>query len=304
MAVRRGAQDYLLKTRLDDYLLPKALRSMVERAAIAEVLYEEQERARVTLNSIGDAVMSTDVLGHVTYLNAVAETMTGWSREAAAGHRIEEVFQIIDATTREAAQNPMALAIRENKTMGLTANCVLIRRDGGEVAIEDSAAPIHDRRGRVTGAVMVFRDVSMARAMSLRMSHLAQHDSLTDLPNRLLLNDRLTQALAQARRNRKRLALLFLDVDRFKNINDSLGHDVGDHLLQTVAQRLLACVRSTDTVSRLGGDEFVILLSEVTHVQDAAVSAEQNSPRAERPLRHRPARAARHGEHGHRHIPR
>jgi diguanylate cyclase (GGDEF)-like protein len=89
------------------------------------------------------------------------------------------------------------------------------------------------------------------------------------------LNDRLTQALAQARRNRKRLALLFLDVDRFKNINDSLGHDVGDHLLQTVAQRLLACVRSTDTVSRLGGDEFVILLSEVTHVQDAAVSADK-----------------------------
>ena len=275
LAVQHGAQDYLLKTRLDDYLLPKAIRSMVERAAIAEVLYEEQERARVTLNSIGDAVMSTDVLGCVTYLNAVAESMTGWSRGEAAGHPIEEVFRIIDATTREAAQNPMTLAIRENKTVGLTANCVLIHREGGEVAIEDSAAPIHDRRGRVTGAVMVFRDVSMARAMSLRMSHLAQHDSLTDLPNRLLLNDRLTQALAQARRNRKRLAVLFLDVDRFKNINDSLGHDVGDHLLQTVAQRLLACVRSTDTVSRLGGDEFVILLSEVTHVQDAAVSADK-----------------------------
>ena len=275
LAVQHGAQDYLLKTRLDDYLLPKALRSMVERAAIAEVLYEEQERARVTLNSIGDAVMSTDVLGCVTYLNAVAESMTGWSRKEAAGHPIEEVLRIIDATSREAAQNPMALVIRENKTLGLTANCVLIRRDGGEVAIEDCAAPIHDRRGQVTGAVMVFRDVSMAREMSLRMSYLAHHDSLTDLPNRVLLHDRLTQAIAQARRNRIKLALLFLDVDRFKNINDSLGHEVGDHLLQTVAQRLLACVRSTDTVSRQGGDEFVILLSEVTHAQDAAVSADK-----------------------------
>ena len=275
LAVRHGAQDYLLKTRLDDYLLPKALRSMLERAAISEVLFEEQERARVTLNSIGDAVMCTDVRGHVTYLNAVAESMTGWSREEAAGHPIEQVFRIVDGTTRESAQNPMALAIRDNKTVGLTANCVLIRRDGGEVAIEDSAAPIHDRRGQVTGAVMVFRDVSTTRAMSLKMSHLAQHDSLTDLPNRVLLNDRLTQAITLAHRNRKNLALLFLDVDRFKNINDSLGHDIGDHLLQTVAQRLLACVRSTDTVSRQGGDEFVVLLSEVTHAQDAAVSADK-----------------------------
>ena len=141
---------------------------MVERAANAEALFEEKERAQVTLNSIGDAVMSTDVRGNVTYLNAVAESMTGWSREEAAGHPLEEVFHIIDATTREAAPNPMALAIRENKTVGLTPNCVLIRRDGVEAAIEDSAAPIHDRRGQVTGAVMVFHDVSTARALSLQ----------------------------------------------------------------------------------------------------------------------------------------
>ena len=184
LAVQRGAQDYLLKDRLDGYLLPKALRSMLERAAIAEALFEEKERAQVTLNSIGDAVMSSDVWGHVTYLNVVAEGMTGWSREEAAGHPIEEVFRIVDASTREPATNPMALAIRENKTVCLTPNCVLIRRDGVEAAIEDSAAPIHDRRGQVTGAVMVFHDVSTTRALSLKMSYLAQHDSLTDLPNR------------------------------------------------------------------------------------------------------------------------
>ena len=275
LAVQRGAQDYLLKARLDSYLLPKALGSMVERAANAEALFVEKERAQVTLDSIGDAVISTDVRGHVTYLNVVAESMTGWSREEAAGHPLEEVFRIIDATTREDVHNPMALAIRQNKTMGLTPNCVLIRRDGVEAAIEDSAAPIHDRRGKVTGAVMVFHDVSKARALTHRMSYLAQHDSLTDLPNRLLLNDRLTQAMARAYRHRQKLAVLFLDVDRFKHINDSLGHDVGDRLLQSVARRLLGCVRKSDTVSRQGGDEFVILLSEVRHAQDAAVSAEK-----------------------------
>ena len=274
LAVRRGAHDYLLKARLGDYLLPK-LRSMVERAANAEALFEEKERAQVTLNSIGDAVISTDVGGRVTYLNPVAESLTGWSLAEAAGQPLEEVFRVADATTRERVQNPMTLAALENKTVGLASNCVLIRRDGTEAAIEDSAAPIHDRRGHVTGAVMVFRDVSMARALSLKMAHLAQHDSLTDLPNRILLNDRLTQALALARRHQQRLALLFLDLDRFKNINDSLGHAIGDRLLQSVAERLLACVRSSDTISRQGGDEFLILLSEVARPEDAAASAEK-----------------------------
>ena len=275
LAVQHGAQDYLLKARLDSYLLPKALGSMIERAANAEALFEEKERAQVTLDSIGDAVISTDVRAQVTYLNVVAESMTGWSRAQAVGRPLEEVFRIVDASTRASAPNPMALAMRENKIVGLTPNCLLVRRDGREAAIEDSAAPIHDRRGQVSGAVMVFHDVSKARALSIRMSYLAQHDSLTDLPNRTLLSDRLAQAIALARRHDHKLALLFLDVDRFKHINDSLGHAIGDRLLQSVAHRLLSCVRSSDAVSRQGGDEFVILLSEVTHAQDAAVSAEK-----------------------------
>ena len=274
-AVKRGAQDYLLKGRLDNYLLPKALHSMIERAANAEALFEEKERAQVTLNSIGDAVMSTDVWGHVTYLNAVAEILTGWTCEKAVGHPLDEVFRIVDAATRKPIENPLTRAVRENKTVALTPNCVLIRPDGLEATIEDSAAPIHDRRGRVTGAVMVFHDVSAARALSLRMSYLAQHDSLTDLPNRILLNDRLAQFMALAKRHHKKLALLFLDLDRFKHVNDSLGHSVGDCLLQSVATRLLACVRSSDTVSRQGGDEFVVLLAEMTHAKDAAIIAEK-----------------------------
>jgi diguanylate cyclase (GGDEF)-like protein/PAS domain S-box-containing protein len=275
MAVEHGAQDYLLKDHLDAYLLPKVLRSMIERAANTEALFDEKERAQVTLNSIGDAVMSTDFSGRVTFLNVVAERLTGWSRYDAAGRPLEEVFHLIDGSTRERVSDPMRRAVKENKTVGLTPNCILVRRDGFEAAIEDSAAPIHDRHGLVTGAVMVFHDVSTARALSLRMSYLAQHDSLTDLPNRVLLNDRLTQAMATARRGSTRLGLLYLDIDRFKTINDSLGHAIGDRLLQSVAQRLPACVRHADTVSRLGGDEFVILLSQLTQAQDAAVIAEK-----------------------------
>jgi diguanylate cyclase (GGDEF)-like protein/PAS domain S-box-containing protein len=275
LAVQHGAQDYLLKTNFDGERLPQALVSMVERAANAEALFVERERAQITLNSIGDGVISTDIWGHVTYLNVVAERMTGWTREEAAGRSLEEVFRVIDATTREALQNPMLLAIRQDKSVGLTPNCVLIRRDGFESAIEDSAAPIHDRRGQVTGAVMVFHDVSAQRALSARMAYLAQHDALTELPNRLLLQDRLAQAIALAHRHRQKLAVLYLDVDRFKHINDSLGHFIGDGMLKSVAQRLLACTRNSDTVSRFGGDEFVVVLADVNQPQDAIVSAEK-----------------------------
>jgi diguanylate cyclase (GGDEF)-like protein/PAS domain S-box-containing protein len=272
-AVHAGAQDYLFKDHLDAYLLPKALRSMIERATYAEALFDEKERAQVMLNSIGDAVVSTDLSGQVTYLNAVAETLTGWSLKDAIGRPLESVFQIIDATTRLPAPNPMVRAIAENKAVALTPNCVLVRRDGNESAIEDSVAPIHDRQGAVTGAVMVFHDVSAARAMTLRMSYLAQHDSLTDLPNRVLLNDRLHEAIALSGRHQRKLAILFVDLDHFKHVNDSLGHIVGDLLLQSVARRLFTCVRSSDTVGRQGGDEFVIILWEVRQAEDAGVTA-------------------------------
>lgn len=238
-------------------------------------LFDEKERAEVTLNSIGDAVLSTDLAGNLTYLNPVAEAMTGWSRQEASGRSLEEVFKIIDGKTRETAENPANRAIRENRVVGLECNCVLVRRDGFESAIEDSSAPIHDRVGRVTGAVIVFHDVSAARALAFKMEHLAQHDFLTGLANRRLLTENLFQAIGLANRHGKQVALLFLDVDFFKSINDSLGHAAGDLLLKSIAQRLTANVRATDTVCRLGGDEFVILLSEIENSQDAALIAEK-----------------------------
>ncbi|MEQ1352843.1 MAG: diguanylate cyclase [Candidatus Acidiferrum sp.] len=272
-ALRRGAKDFLLGTHIDSYSFGRAIRHMAEREVAEEDLFTEKQRARVTLDSIGDAVLSTDMLGNVTYLNGVAEKMTGWSKEESFGKPLAQVFKIIDGVTREPSPDPMELAVARNKTVGLTPNCILIRRDGLESAIEDSAAPIHDRSGSVTGAVIVFRDVTTSRAMAGEMMHLAQHDNLTDLPNRTLLKDRLAQAIATAHRNSTHVAVMFLDLDHFKHINDSLGHTIGDKLLQSVAARLLSSVRSSDTVSRQGGDEFVLLLSEIKHSADAGFAA-------------------------------
>jgi diguanylate cyclase (GGDEF)-like protein/PAS domain S-box-containing protein len=275
LAVQRGAQDYILEDHLDSYFLPKALRNMLERASNVEALFREKERAQVALNSIGDAVVCTDVSGNVTFLNPVAEALSGWLADEAVGQPFVQVFRIIDVLDHRHAVDPMALVIETNKTLNLPQGSILIRRDGMESAIEDSTAPIHDRRGRVTGGVMVFHDVTQARAMSQKMSHLAQYDYLTDLPNRLLLNDRLSQAICAAHRLQQHLAVLFVDVDRFKHVNDSLGHLIGDKLLSSIAQRLVDSVRNSDTISRQGGDEFVILLSSVAHAADAAFSAQK-----------------------------
>ncbi len=246
---------------------------ITDRKQAEEALFVEKERAQVTLNSIGDAVICTDVSGKITFLNLVAEKMTGWSSESATSRPMAEVFRIFDATSREAIPNPMELAIAENRTMSLPANCILIQLGGTEIPIEDSVSPIHNRQGQVTGAVIVFRDMTAARAAALQMTHSAQHDFLTGLPNRMLLNDRATQAIALATRHKKKVAVLFLDLDGFKHINDSLGHPTGDKLLQSIAARLVECVRGADTVSRQGGDEFVVLLSEMEHSEDAAISA-------------------------------
>jgi diguanylate cyclase (GGDEF)-like protein/PAS domain S-box-containing protein len=272
-ALQEGAQDYLIKGQIDGRGLLRALRYAIERKVMEEALFTEKERAQVTLNSIGDAVACTDILGNITFLNLVAEKMTGWSVQAAAGLPMAEVLRIVDATSRETTPNPMEMALGRNRTVHLPSNCILIRRDGFETPIEDCVSPIHDRDGQATGAVIVFRDVSAARAMALQMAHSAQHDFLTGLPNRMLFTDRVTQAIALAERHVKKVGVLFLDLDGFKHINDSLGHPFGDKLLQSIVKRLLDCVRGSDTVSRQGGDEFVVLLSEMEQSEDAALTA-------------------------------
>jgi diguanylate cyclase (GGDEF)-like protein/PAS domain S-box-containing protein len=274
-AVQRGAQGFLSKGHFQNSLVPQALRNIIQRKKVEEALFVERERSRVPLESIGDGVLSTDVAGDVTYMNAEAERMTGWSRDEALSRPVAEVLHLIDGGTRQPARNPVEMVIVHGKNLALHANSVLVRRDGYESPIEDSVAPIFDRNGDITGAVMTFHDVSEAKAMAQKMAHLAQHDYLTGLPNRLLLSDRLTQAIAYAKRYTTRLAVLFMDLDNFKHINDSLGHAVGDKLLESVANRLLSQVRHSDTVSRLGGDEFVVLVLEDALAEHATITAEK-----------------------------
>jgi diguanylate cyclase (GGDEF)-like protein/PAS domain S-box-containing protein len=272
-ALKGGAQDYLVKGQIETRGLMRALRYAIERKLMEDALFVEKERAQVTLNCIGDGVICTDVSGMITYVNAMAEVMTGWLRQDAVGRPMAQVFRVLNASGRKTIPIPTLTALASHMTTHIPVSCILVRRDGVEIPIEDSVAPIHDREGLATGAVVVFRDVSAARAMTLQMTHSAEHDYLTGLPNRMLLNERVSQAIVLARRHNKQVAVLFLDLDGFKHINDSLGHAVGDQLLQSVTQRLVNCARGSDTVSRQGGDEFVVLLSEVTHAEDAAIAA-------------------------------
>ena len=272
-ALQAGVQDYLIKGQIDARGLLRALRYAVERKSMQEELFEEKERAQVTLNSIGDAVICTDISGNITFLNPIAERMTGWSREEAAGRPVAEVFRIVEATSRKTTPNVMEMAITQNRIMHLPSNCILIQRDGFEIPVEDSAAPIHDREGKAIGVVIVFHDVGSARTMAMQMAHSANHDFLTGLPNRRLLNDRVNQAILSTARNMKKVAVLFLDLDGFKHTNDSLGHSIGDRVLQSFAKRLVDSVRASDTVSRQGGDEFVVLLTEVENSEGVAITA-------------------------------
>jgi diguanylate cyclase (GGDEF)-like protein/PAS domain S-box-containing protein len=233
----------------------------------------ENEAANVTLDCLREAVLRTDIRGNITYLNRRAEEITGWCRKEALGLPIANVLRIMDRMRGAPKGEAEEIAMQEDKTARVTTSCIVVRRDGSEVEIDNTVTPIHADDGSLAGTVVAFHDVSAARAKSLEMSHLAQHDFLTGLPNRMLFNDRLAQAISMAERQDKQLAVMFVDLDHFKKINDSLGHGVGDKVLQSVAARLVACVRRADTVSRRGGDEFLILLSQVEHEEDAAVSA-------------------------------
>ncbi|MGM0912925.1 MAG: diguanylate cyclase domain-containing protein [Pseudomonadota bacterium] len=245
------------------------------RRDAAEALDAERAWARVALDTIGDAVLTIDLQGTVTYMNRVAEALTGWREAQALGQPLSRVFHLVDGKTHQATHPPGWRAIEENRALGFALDCVLIHKDGSKLEIEDSAAPIHDPEGLVTGAVIVFHDASRSPAMLERMAYLAQHDALTGLPNRALLKERLSQAMGLARRHRHQLALLYLDLDDFKSINDSLGHAVGDALLKAVAGRLQECMRDIDTVCRQGGDEFVILLAEISQLDDAVRVADK-----------------------------
>ncbi|MHB8544029.1 MAG: EAL domain-containing protein [Leptospirales bacterium] len=248
-----------------------AIRDITRRKELLHSLYWEKEQWFVTLRSIGDAVITTDANGCVTYLNPIAEVLTGWSSEDAIAIPVDRVFNIINDYTRGPTENPVEKALRQGMIVGLANHTKLLRPDGKEFSIEDSAAPIRDDDGTVRGCVIVFRDVTQKRQLEQKISYQANYDSLTDLPNRNLFRDRLSQTIAISNRSGHSFALLYLDVDHFKNVNDRMGHPFGDRILVELGQRFKSLIREIDTVARLGGDEFAVILGELPDRTSALV---------------------------------
>jgi diguanylate cyclase (GGDEF)-like protein/PAS domain S-box-containing protein len=239
-----------------------------------DTLFIERERAQVTLDSIGDAVVSTDFRGHVTYLNRAAEHLTGFPQEAAFGRPIGEVFRLVHSESGRPVDCPVTESIIENQRRSVDAHCLLLQRKNTLVPVDVSATPIHDRLGGVVGSVLVAHDVTAARELSEKLARLALYDHLTGLPNRTLFADRLDRAIGLAKRAGDSFSLLYIDLDNFKEVNDRLGHQAGDQLLQIAADRMLHCVRDSDTVSRQGGDEFLALLINCNN-EDASILCAQ-----------------------------
>ncbi len=233
--------------------------NVTEQKRIERELSKEKELAQITLQSIGDAVITTDAWGDITYLNPVAERLTGWPLCEAKGTSLSRVFHIVDESTRERVGTPADEVLRTGRTAGLINDIALIDKDGNEYSIVDSAAPIRDDDGTVIGVVLVFHDATESRTLSQQLAWQASHDELTGLKNRRYFELKLSETLEDFPREH---VLCFLDLDQFKVVNDTCGHVAGDQLLQQVGTILIQNVRAADVVARLGGDEFGILLDK------------------------------------------
>ena len=246
---------------------------ITERKLYEDALFREKESAQITLQSIGDGVITTDAKGVIDYVNPVAEALTGWRLEDAQGRAIEEIFRSFHEETCEPLENPLAVAIRRTRSIKSVRPMLLIRRDGNEIYVESTASPIRDGSGAVSGGVLVFHDVSEARELNRRLSYHASHDVLTGLVNRREFENRMERALKSAKAHETSYALCSLDLDQFKIVNDTCGHSAGDALLGQVGALLKSKVRWRDTLARLGGDEFGILL-ESCSLDEAMRTAE------------------------------
>ncbi|MGD1917732.1 MAG: diguanylate cyclase domain-containing protein [Pleurocapsa sp.] len=259
---------------LSDTIAVWAARNITHRKEIEQSLFAEKELAQVTLKSIGDAVITTDASGTIQYINPVAEVLTGCKQSDAQGKPLVEVFQIINEHTREVLANPVDMVLQKNCAVDLNADIVLISHDGTEYAIENSATPIQDRQGNFVGAVIVFRDVTQSRNLTRKLSWQANHDALTGLYNRRKFKEQVNWMIKDAQKNRHNHIICYLDLDRFKTVNDSCGHAAGDKLLKQVSNLIKQRIRRSDVFARLGGDEFGLLLHQCS-IETAKTIANQ-----------------------------
>lgn len=255
----------------DDPAAVQRLGMIAGRICIALEMVTDQQQLRLlgtALASAGNAVFITDRRGRIQWLNPSFTRLTGYAAQEALG----ETPRIIKSGKQGAGYyHKLWHTITAGEVW--SGEAVERRKDGTEFTVQQTVTPIRDAGGEVTHFISILEDITAQKAIEARIQHLAHYDALTDLPNRALFYDRLRQVLAQARRGHYPSALMFLDLDRFKTVNDTLGHHIGDLLLQEVAERVRACVRETDTVARLGGDEFTLLLPQVADRESAAIVA-------------------------------
>ncbi|MDX1406400.1 MAG: PAS domain S-box protein, partial [Woeseiaceae bacterium] len=234
---------------------------ITDRKVAETRIFEEKERAQVTLQSIGDGVITTDAQGRIDYINPVAQDLTGWDLRGARGKPIGEIMTIVNQISRASVEHPVTRCLKEGRVITLEDNAVLINHEGVEIPIQDSAAPIRDRMRNIIGAVMVFHDISKETRLFRQLSYQASHDATTGLINRQEFVNRLVTAIGDSHQNPSHThALLYIDLDQFKVVNDTFGHTAGDELLRQVMEVIQSNIRSSDILARLGGDEFGILL--------------------------------------------
>jgi diguanylate cyclase (GGDEF)-like protein/PAS domain S-box-containing protein len=260
----------------DEKELYAAIEIALHQQKIENKVQQERRKWLTVINSMGCAVIVTNIHGEIEIMNTVAEALTGWYQPEVLAKNIGEVLQIIDSHTGERIDNLVQQVIMTGKVVNLPENSVLIAKNGKQIPIGDSIAPICDRNGNITGTVVVFQDISERKHIEAQLLRNAFYDSLTLLPNRVLFQDRLQQAFERSKRQKDyQFAVLFLDLDGFKAINDRYGHSMGDDFLRVTARRLESCLRSGDTIARFGGDEFAILLEDIVDITDATNVAQR-----------------------------
>jgi diguanylate cyclase (GGDEF)-like protein/PAS domain S-box-containing protein len=256
-------------------IMSEAVQERVEALHRSEqALHEEKERAEVTLHSIGDAVITTDVGGLVTYLNPVAETLTGHNLQSALHNPIEKIYHVVDEPTGSPLANPVRLCLAEDTVISGMAQAQLVGAQGGIYSIEETASPIRDREGKTIGAVLVVRDVTATREIARRLEYQASHDTLTGLANRRQFERHIERAIKEVAEDGRIHAMCYMDLDQFKVVNDTCGHYAGDQLLIEIGKLIKSKTREKDIVGRLGGDEFGLLLHDVNLDQATFYAAE------------------------------